>query len=303
MHRFKFRPVPATELRALDKDHGDSDATSTRDDDAEALRNFETDSGGPPASAAPAKPWFKSTEALRILSLSLHSTLIAIHLALVGVWAKGLEHHLISTLENQKLVSSLITAILTTFGTIYSAVLVLVTQTLSIRRSLRMDQTLTATRDNSAAWAGIGSAILHVWHQKSVPASVIGVFSTLLYLGNILVLHITTPSLVSLQTFNSSRSVLVPTQSLPAYNWSNSVDFDMQVNKCSSDQLANTLNSGILEESLPGSLAYRSFVAGTTTTQGLYGGTLYDILDPSAAIVSGNVIVSRRQGSILLAAT
>ncbi|KAJ7437394.1 hypothetical protein FB451DRAFT_178349 [Mycena latifolia] len=274
MHRFKFRPVPAlaTELRALDKDHKDSDTT---DDDAQTIRDFEPVSGQPP-DAAPTTPWFQSTKTLRRLSLVLHSTLFVIHLALIWVWAKGLEHHLVFTLENQKLVSLLITAILTTFGTIYSAVLVLVTQTLSIRRSLQMDQTLTATHDNSAAWAGVGSAILHVWHQKAVPASVIGVLSTFLYLGTILVLHITTPALVSLQTFNSSRSVLVPTQSLPSYNWSNNVDFD----------------ADILSEYLPGSLSYLPFVVGTTTTEGLYGGTLYDILDPSAAIVPGNVSVN-----------
>ncbi|KAJ7454375.1 hypothetical protein FB451DRAFT_1517922 [Mycena latifolia] len=254
---------------SVDKDSKDSDTTSTLENDAETPRDFEPVQ---PPDVATTTPWFQSTKILRLLSLILHSTLVVIHLALIGVWAKGLEHHLVFTLENQKLVSLLITAIFTTFGTIYSAVLVLVTQTLSIRRSLQMDQTLTATHDNSAAWAGIGSAIVHVWHQKAVPASVIGVLSTFLYLGNILVLHITTPSLVSLQTFNSSRSVLVPTQSLPAYNWSNDVSFDRQ-------------------EYLPASLSYLPFVAGTTTTEGLYGGTLYDILDPNAALVPGNVSV------------
>ncbi|KAJ7454390.1 hypothetical protein FB451DRAFT_1565274 [Mycena latifolia] len=274
MHRFKFRPVPATELHALSKAHKDSDMTSTLEYDAETLKDFEPVSEQPP-DAAPMTPWLRSTKILRLLSLILHSTLVVIHLALIGVWAKGLEHHLVFTLENQKPVSLLITAILTTFGTIYSAVLVLVMQTLSIQRSLQMDQTLTATHDTSAAWAGIGSAIVYIWHQKAVPASVIGVLSTFLYLGNILVLHITTPALVSLQTFNSTHSVLVPAQGLPAFNWSNDLTFDLAV----------------LMEYLQGSLPYLTLVAGTTTTEGLYGGTLYDILDPNAAIVPGNVSV------------
>ncbi|KAF8143775.1 hypothetical protein K438DRAFT_1496495, partial [Mycena galopus ATCC 62051] len=60
---------------------------------------------------------------------------------------------------------------------IYSALLVFVTQTLSIRHSLHRDQTLTATHDTAAAWAGIGSSAVHVWHQKFVPASRMGVIS------------------------------------------------------------------------------------------------------------------------------
>lgn len=83
-----------------------------------------------------------------------------------------------------------------------------------------MDQTLTATHDITAAWAGLGSAMVHTWRQKAVPASVIGVLSAFLYLGNILVLHITIPALLSLQSFNSSQPVPVPTRSFPALNLS-----------------------------------------------------------------------------------
>jgi hypothetical protein len=97
---------------------------------------------------------------------------------------------------------------------------VFVTQVLSARQNLISDQTLTATHDAAAAWAGIGSAMSHIWSQKAVPASVIGVLFPFLYLGNILVLHITVPGLFSLQSFNSSQSVPVITQSLPALNLS-----------------------------------------------------------------------------------
>jgi hypothetical protein len=98
--------------------------------------------------------------------------------------------------------------------------LVYVTQILSTRWSLQIVQTLTATHDNVAAWAGIGSAAVHLWSQRAVHASVIGVLSAFLYLGNILVLHITIPALFSLQTFNSSRFVPAITHGLPAINFS-----------------------------------------------------------------------------------
>jgi hypothetical protein len=106
------------------------------------------------------------------------------------------------------------------FAQIYSALLVFVTQTLSMRRGLQMDQPLTATHDTAAAWAGIGAAALHIWHQKAVPASFVGVFSIFLYLGSILVLHITTPAVFSVETFKSFGSLNVSTESLPAFNYS-----------------------------------------------------------------------------------
>jgi hypothetical protein len=101
---------------------------------------------------------------------------------------------------------------------IYSALLVFLTQRLSIRRDLHMDQTLTATHDNVAAWAGIGSAISHLRYQKAAPSSTVGVLCVVLYLGNILVLHITTPALIALETFDSFHSGLVETQGLPTFN-------------------------------------------------------------------------------------
>src|ERR1700761_145565 len=87
-----------------------------------------------------------------------------------------------------------------------------------MRRSLKTVQTLTATHDHAAAWAGIGAAICNVWYQKAVSASILGVFSVFLYLGNILILHITTPALFSLATFTSPSPIPLGTQSLPDFN-------------------------------------------------------------------------------------
>jgi hypothetical protein len=89
-----------------------------------------------------------------------------------------------------------------------------------------MDQVLTATHDNAAAWAGVGAAISHLWLQKTVPAhaSMIGVLTAALYLMAILGLHITTSSLFSLVTVYSTRSFGAPTHGLPSFNSSDALD-------------------------------------------------------------------------------
>ncbi|KAJ7738879.1 hypothetical protein B0H14DRAFT_490558 [Mycena olivaceomarginata] len=176
---------------------------------------------------APKPRRFSSSRTLNFVSLILHSMLVGIHVALLTIWAKELEHGIIFSLDNQKTVNFLITAIANTLGTIYSAVLVFVTQRLWTRRSLRAHQTLTATHDSAAAWTGIGSALVQLWSQRTTPGSIIGVLSVFLYLANILVLHITTPALFTFETFNSTRPFNVATRSLPSLdsfsqvNWSN----------------------------------------------------------------------------------
>ncbi|KAJ6606125.1 hypothetical protein DFH09DRAFT_1353339 [Mycena vulgaris] len=212
---------------------------------------------------APRGSVLKSSGTLRLLSLILHLALVAIHLVLIGVWAKRLEYHLTFSLENQKIVSFLITVITQTFGTIYSTLLVFVTQTLSTKQDLQTHQTLTATHDNAAAWTGLGSAVLYIWNQKAVPASIMGVVSVFLYLGNIMILHITTPALFSLEAFNASRQVFVPTEGLPTINQSfgfNDITFFTT-----------------------GSLYYLPYIDGSEPI-GLLEGTLYDVPKPNAGV-------------------
>ncbi|KAJ7795066.1 hypothetical protein B0H14DRAFT_2921167 [Mycena olivaceomarginata] len=131
----------------------------------------------------------------------------------LGHWARGLEHRITFSLDNQKIVNFLIIAIANTFGTVYTAALVSVTQRLWTRRNLQADRTLTAMHDGAAAWTGIGSALSQLWSQRTTSGSVVGVVSVFLYLANILVLHITTPALFAFETFNATWRVHV--------NWTN----------------------------------------------------------------------------------
>ncbi|KAJ7698553.1 hypothetical protein B0H17DRAFT_1196662 [Mycena rosella] len=216
---------------------------------------------------APPRQNIISSTTLRWVSFTLHSSLIAVHLALAVVWSKGLQNRVVFSLEHQQIVSFVITAVTTTIGTIYSALLVYVTQTLSTRRSLRMDQTLTAIHDSAAAWSGIGSAVVYLWLQISVRGSFVGVLSAFIYLGNILALHISTPALFSVATFNSSQPIILQTENqLPSYPWSldpTTINFQAYLAR-------STYN-------LPSAVA-------NTTHEGLLDGTLYDILTDSGAI-------------------
>ncbi|KAJ6503856.1 hypothetical protein C8R45DRAFT_973929 [Mycena sanguinolenta] len=224
------------------------------------------------------QPWIKSTKTLSLLSAALHLILVVIHLALVAVWHMRVEHGFVFSLEHQTTISFSITAVTTALGTIYYAGLVFLIQKLSMRKSLHESQTLTTTHDNAAAWAGIGSALSRVWYQKAVPASLSGVFSAFFYLGNILALHITTPALFSLQTFNSSRSISVTTQGFPvldltAYNMS--------------DALSRTIAWEDIQSYAISSLYFLPYTARTNTSVGLHGGSLYDV--PNVNV--GNVTV------------
>ena len=85
-------------------------------------------------------------------------------------------------------------------------------QQLTTRGILLKYQTLTATHDESAAWAGLGSALLVLWSQTRIAASVIGSLSAAIYLMGISVLHISTPSLFNLQVFENLNALTISTQ-------------------------------------------------------------------------------------------
>ncbi|KAJ7156399.1 hypothetical protein C8R46DRAFT_431094 [Mycena filopes] len=254
-------------------------------DDGGELQTLATEYKGTPLTPSqptflptwgksPARSWILSTKDLRVCSAVLHTVLIIIHITLLLVSSKGLEHRVIFPLDQQRRVSLIITAVATAFGTIYSALLVFVTQTLFIRRSLQITQPLTAIHDTSAAWTGIGSAVLHLWRQSAVPGAALGVITALLYLGNILVLHMSSPALFSVVAFNTSISVPVGIEShLPV--------------RFNSDT-ADILN--VFDPYVQGALYFLPSVLGNTTSLGLHGGTLHDVLDANEGV--GNVQVN-----------
>ncbi|KAJ6516946.1 hypothetical protein C8R47DRAFT_1268750 [Mycena vitilis] len=213
-------------------------------------------------------------------STLLHATQEAIHLALLAIYANKLEHRVIFSLDRQKTVSFALTAITTGFGTIYLGLMVFVTQTLSTRQIIQTDQTLTAIHDRTAAWAGIGSAVFQLFHQTAVRGSLVGVFSVFFYLFAALLLHVTTPALFTIQTFNATRLAVVGTQSLPGWNttWENFTDPFSD-----SDPFALPLFTSGSLQTLP------SVLMGGNKSLGLSGATLYDVLEKNTGAGSATV--------------
>ncbi|KAJ7325392.1 hypothetical protein DFH08DRAFT_343417 [Mycena albidolilacea] len=232
---------------------------------------------------APKLKRFDSSRTLHFLSLVLHLLLVGIHLAFLAIWARGLEHRVTFSLDNQKIVNFLITAIANTFGTVYTAALVFVTQRLWTRRNLQADRTLTAMHDSAAAWTGIGSALSQLWSQRTTSGSAVGVVSVFLYLANISVLHITTPALFAFETFNSTWPVHVPTRSLPT------LDYFSQVNWTNPDNASDTMYVFSKSSYVVGSLYFLPSILGSNTSLGLKDGTLYDLVDSNSGV--GNVTV------------
>ncbi|KAJ7822834.1 hypothetical protein B0H14DRAFT_3731117 [Mycena olivaceomarginata] len=127
----------------------------------------------------------------------------------------------------------------------------------------------------------IGSASLLLMNRRIVSASIRGVMSPALYLGGILVLHITIPALFSMESFTSSRSVPVRKRGLPSFNLSG-LDFSNETYRDS--YWLTILESGT------GSLYFLPSILGSTTTVGVRDGTLYDVPEPNAG--QGNVTVN-----------
>ncbi|KAF7340419.1 hypothetical protein MVEN_01961800 [Mycena venus] len=155
---------------------------------------------------------------LRFLCGALHIMLILIHFGLLAVWLVHAEHTIAFSIGLQSVVSFLVTALATAFGTVYLALSLYITQRLALRRNLAMKQSLTAAHDTAASWSGIGCALVTLLNQIALPSSVIGTLSVAGYLLNISVLHITTPSLFSVQTFNKTVPTVVSTQGFPQIN-------------------------------------------------------------------------------------
>ncbi|KAJ7614493.1 hypothetical protein FB45DRAFT_1110256 [Roridomyces roridus] len=210
---------------------------------------------------------------LRLLSAILHSALVAIHVFLAVLCRMKLEHRITFPLAQQSFVAWLISTIATGFITIYTVGLVFLTQTLSIKRSLCKTQTLTVTHDTVAAWRGVGSALAaSVFHQAPSLSAVVPV---LMYLGGVLILHISSPTLLTVQVFNSTVPVSVKTQGIPKFAFASN-------------------NSSSIETSLrsyaEGTLPFLPFVNSSSPTPGLEGGMLYSILNaPESGPGNGTV--------------
>ncbi|KAJ7925476.1 hypothetical protein B0H13DRAFT_1863125 [Mycena leptocephala] len=201
----------------------------------------------------------KPSYMLRVLCLALHTGLILFHLGLLVVWATRLEHKMVFSAELQKKISEATKTAMMGFAT-----------KLANRWNITRFTTLTATHDNLMSWSGLGSAVNNLYLQLSVPASITGTFSIAGYLGLTTLVHVTTPALISVVTFNLSTSSVAPTVGVPQWNESN-----------------HDLVSSFMGHTLP----FLTWIQSLDDTIGLFNGSLYDVLQ-DVDLESGSADVS-----------
>ncbi|KAJ7605649.1 hypothetical protein FB45DRAFT_1042131 [Roridomyces roridus] len=252
--------------RALDETHGRSVTIDMQD-----LGSGETFLGKPREPTEMRYSCQRSS-----LSLSLHVALVAIQVFLLVVWHQEWEHGIIFSVDKELRVARLVKGILTTFITLYSALLVFITQSLALRRDLHRRQLLTATHDNAVAWSGLGSAVARLWDQRAIPASSIGVLTALTYLASISALHTAFPGVAAPQSLFINQSVPISTQSLPTFNLSGVNETNSQDFLFAAEQYAAR------------SLSFLPFST-PSNTLGLHEATLYDVLEPNPGTGSARV--------------
>ncbi|KIJ61257.1 hypothetical protein HYDPIDRAFT_31555 [Hydnomerulius pinastri MD-312] len=141
----------------------------------------------------------------------LHWLLVIMHAVLLGMLLTGVDHRVTISPTKANFYSVLLTVVQQTFFTIYQGALVVITQQLALRSNLLRRQTLTALHDKSSAWGGLGASILSLWRQGSMPTAVYGTLCVVLYLVSISVLHVSSSSLVDIETYNNNVPSLVKT--------------------------------------------------------------------------------------------
>jgi hypothetical protein len=100
-------------------------------------------------------------------------------------------------------------------------------QRASLRSQLGHKTSLTAIHDVNDAWSGLGAATMGLSRQIHLPADYVTVSIAMLYLSGISILHITSPALLSLQTYSLSTPLGILTHGVTNY-LNDTANFSMQ---------------------------------------------------------------------------
>ncbi|GJE88180.1 hypothetical protein PsYK624_042630 [Phanerochaete sordida] len=136
------------------------------------------------------------------------------HLALLFILVRRYDHLITMPIDTFTTTWAplIVGTTLQAFAAAYTAVLVLLTQRLALRRDLNTPQTLTALHDKSSAWLGVGSALVSLWQQTKLRVATGGVLSIALYLLSVFMVHISIPSILHLQLYNATTPAQYPTR-------------------------------------------------------------------------------------------
>ncbi|KAJ6488838.1 hypothetical protein C8R45DRAFT_929540 [Mycena sanguinolenta] len=155
---------------------------------------------GPSLGSASTVNW------LKIVCIILHIVLVLLHAILLWIWATKKDHRIVFPLSDEGAVSLLSKVSSTAIGT-----------TQATSHLIAKHQSLTSIHDQILSWTGLGSSVATLHQQLAMPASVSAVLAIFGYLVNISVLHVTSPALIAVETFNSTVSSPVVIEGLPQW--------------------------------------------------------------------------------------
>ncbi|KAH7906630.1 hypothetical protein BJ138DRAFT_1182988 [Hygrophoropsis aurantiaca] len=222
-------------------------------------------------ATTPIPKHFFTRNFLRRLCHILHCLLIVLHFFLVGLASLRIDHLIIMSIgSHADMMATLLSVLLQAFYTLYTALLVYLTQRISVWHNLSQYQRVTTLHDISGAWAGLGSALNGLWNQFRLPSSPLSILSVAAYLICITTLHITSSSIMQFQNFENM--VRAPVETTLGWPHAASVDVD--------DMDWTTITS------VGPFVGHLSGIA----SAGAANGTVYDIL--SANTGTGNATVN-----------
>ncbi|KAK0200509.1 hypothetical protein DFS33DRAFT_1397253 [Desarmillaria ectypa] len=228
------------------------------------------DKNGPAGQKLPKKSWF-----FHGLCFALHGVLVCAHVLILLMWITRIEHKAVFPIgKRSNILSTALIQVSQIISTVYIAGLILVSQQLATRRNIHARQTLTATHDNMSAWSGLGAALISVWRQTAIAASVAGSVLVAGYFICVTILHITAPAIFSIQPFNTTQYAVISTTLGPP---------NISINNHGSSN-----PSSFWLDSTP-VIPYLSY-SDRISKIGLENGTLYDVLPANAG--EGEVFVN-----------
>ncbi|KAF9510677.1 hypothetical protein BS47DRAFT_50388 [Hydnum rufescens UP504] len=83
---------------------------------------------------------------------------------------------------------------------------------------VRRRQSVAALHDNLMSWRGLGSSILALWRSRKLDVRTwLRVLLAFMFFGGVSVLHIVTPSVITVGTFNATRPVPLNVSTMPDF--------------------------------------------------------------------------------------
>ncbi|KAJ3551977.1 hypothetical protein NM688_g4402 [Phlebia brevispora] len=143
------------------------------------------------------------------LCITLHTILVVIYAAILATHKSGVYHRPLRLSPDT--VRTIITLASQSFAIAYCAVLVLLTQRITLHEFIKRPHTLTAIHDKSSAWLGLGASLQTLGRQTSVVTDLLGVSMITMYLLLIFVVHTTLPGIFGVTTQNATIFTTHPT--------------------------------------------------------------------------------------------